>query len=777
MFCLKLFGGAALMSPEGPVTGRAVQRRRLALAALLAVARDRGMSRDKLVAYLWPEADAERGRHQLSDSVYRINQALNREAIVAAGDGLRLSAELPSDVAQFEEAIAKGDDEAAAALYTGPFLDGFFVQDSAELERWIDGERRRLAEECAGALERLAERAETGDDWRTAVRWWRRLAAHDPFSSRVALKLMRALERSGDRPAAIQHAGLHGRMLEHELGAPPDPEVTALARQMLVAPLSPPDPAAPGGTAPQRDPAPGEPRLIDPPSPPADPPSTPLPPGGKAGGIGRATPRRAWRLAAVAGVVGIALAVVFGRLHTTSRPSLPISTIAVLPFENLSADVEAEYLSDGITEEIGATLGRMEGLRIAAHTSAFSFKGQRVDVREVGRRLDVGAVLEGSVRKSGTRLRVTTRLVETAQGYQLWSETYERDFEDAFAMQQEIARTVAARLRGNLVNPAAPADTAAPDAESYDLYLKGRFAWHRRTAADLRSAVDLLQKAVARAPSWARAHAGLADAYAVSGFYEYIPPREAFPSAEQAARRALELDPGLAAPHATLGYVNLYYYWRWSAADEEFRRAIDLDPAYSTAHQWYGNYLTAMGRFDEAVEHMRQAQERDPLSLIANAALGWSYYYGRRYREAVAQFQRTLELYPDFELAHLWQGQALTQLGELDGAVREIQAAVRLSKGTPLTRSALAHVLAAAGRSDSARSVLAGLMGPGEHYVPSFEIAKAYLALGDPRQAMDWLERAHADRSHSMAFLGVDPQLDGLRKDDRFLALRGLVGQ
>jgi tetratricopeptide (TPR) repeat protein len=380
----------------------------------------------------------------------------------------------------------------------------------------------------------------------------------------------------------------------------------------------------------------------------------------------------------------------------------------------------------------------------------------------------------------GPRLRVVTRLVETTEGYQLWSETYERDFEDAFAVQQEIARQVGARLRGNLGTPlstAAVGRGAAPDAESYDLYLKGRYAWHRRTAASLLSAVDLLRRAVERAPGWARAHAGLADAYAVSGFYDYLPPREAFPAAERAARRALELDAGLGAAHATLGYVHLYYEWRWDAAEDEFRRAIALDPAYSTAHQWYANHLTAMGRFTEAVEHVREAQERDPLSLIANAALGWCFYYARDYRQAVAHFRRTLELNPDFELAHLWQGHALEQLGELEEAEREIERAVQLSKGTPLTRAALAHVLATSGRRDSARAVLAKLVDPDARYVPSFEIAKAFLALGDRGTALEWLERAREERAHSMAFLAVDPQLDRLQGDPQFEALRRRVGR
>jgi tetratricopeptide (TPR) repeat protein len=388
-------------------------------------------------------------------------------------------------------------------------------------------------------------------------------------------------------------------------------------------------------------------------------------------------------------------------------------------------------------------------------------------------------VLEGSVRKAGPRLRVTTRLVETAQGYQLWSETYERDFEDAFAVQQEIAGEVAARLRGNLggTDSAPRVPAGEPDAEAYDLYLKGRYAWHRRTAESLRSAVELLGRAVQRAPEWARAHAGLADAYAVSGFYDYIPPTEAFPAAERAARRALEIDAGLGAPHATLGYVHLYYEWRWEPAEREFRRAIELDPAYSTAHQWYGNFLTAMGRFPEAMQQMREAQERDPLSLIANAALCWTQYYAREFADAVASCRRTLELSADFELAHLWGGQALEQLGRTDEAVREIEEAVRLSKGTPLTRAALAHALARAGRLDSARAVLAELVKPGQSYVPSYEVAKAYIALRERRAALDWLERAHRERAHSMAFLAVDPQLDGLRGEPRFEALKLKVGR
>jgi tetratricopeptide (TPR) repeat protein len=382
------------------------------------------------------------------------------------------------------------------------------------------------------------------------------------------------------------------------------------------------------------------------------------------------------------------------------------------------------------------------------------------------------------VRKSGRTLRISAQLVSTTSGYDLWSGTYEREMDDVFAIQEEIARAIVAKLIGTLdaANRVGHADSSMRDPEAYDLYLKGRFAWHQRTPDGLRQAIDYFGRAVARATGYARAHVGLADAYAVSAFYDYLPPRVAYPQAERAARRAIALDPSLAAPHATLGYVLTYYYLDWPQAEQELERALAADATYSTAHQWYGNLLTVAARFAEAERALRAAQEADPLSLIAHAALGWSLYFAGKYDAALEQCRQTLALDDKFQLAHLWGGWALAEMGR-DGEAREwIQRAVRLSNGSALTRLALARELArsrVAAARDSARAIVGEIESRrtrGE-YMPAYEIAKVHLALGDRARALEWLGRAVDDRSHSRAFFEVDPQLAPLRTDARFAEL------
>jgi serine/threonine-protein kinase len=469
----------------------------------------------------------------------------------------------------------------------------------------------------------------------------------------------------------------------------------------------------------------------------------------------------------------------------TVSPTAARATIAVLPFVDHSPGGDQEYFSDGISEELIATLARVDGLRVASRSSAFAFKGRDVDVRTVGTRLGVATVLEGSVRRSGERLRITAQLVDVADGHTRWSEAYDRDAGDAFAIQQEIARAIAQTLRLRLVGGETPGDGKPhPDAEAYDLYLRGRhalyqrgrFAWHSRTEEGLRAAARYFEEAVAQSPDYARAHAGLADAWAVLGFYDYAPPRDAFPRAERAATRAIALDPRLAAPHATLGYAALYHRWDFARSEEAFRRAIALDPSYSTAHQWYGNLLTAAGRPADAVRALRRAQEADPLSLIATAALGWAMYHGGDQAGALEQFRQTLELNPDYVLAHLWRGWALQELDSLPAAVAAHRRAVALSNEGALFTAALARSLALAGERVEAESLLTRLEArAGGGYVPSYEVAKVHEALGRPERALDWLERAHRERSHSLVFLRVDPQLARLRGHPRFARLAARV--
>ena len=769
---LRLFGGISIESDGGPVTGRAVQRRRLALLALLAAARrgspsGGGVRRDKLIGLLWPSADEENGRRYLSDSTYRINQALRDEVITAAGDELRLDVKLlPTDLVDFEDALARGDHAAAVALYAGPFLDGFFLSDAPELERWAETERSRLAGEYSRAVETLGESATQRGARTEAVDWFRRLASHDRYNSRVAVRLMQALNDAGERGAAIQHARVHEMLMKQELELEPDPAVAALAERLRVEPpergseiaqragtrvADPVTPAVSESRSPEREPSRGRRRLS----------------------------RRA--MVVVAAVAGLGIALLASALFRGERDaSPPMGSIAVLPFANLSADPENEYFSDGMTEELIATLGAVEGLEVASRTSVFTYKNRQMDVREIGRQLGVDAVVEGSVRKSGGALRITAQLVSTRSGYRLWSAAFDRTVADVFAIQEELSRAIVARVTGSLLGPdirgaGRPAD---PDPTAYDLYLRGRFAWHQRTRDGLDRAIEHFSAAVARAPDYARAYVGLADAHAVSAFYDYRAPRDAYPKAEAAAQRALELDPAQAAAHATLGYVHTYYDLDWPRAEAEFQRAISLAPAYSTAHQWYANLLTVAGRFDEAEREMRLAQEADPLSLIANAALGWSFFLGGRYADAFEQCQRTVALNSNYELAHLWGGWALEALGRRDEARRWIGRAVELSHGSDLTRLALAHLLAGADASrDSARRIVDELVARANRgeYVPSYEVAKVHAVLGDRQAAMRWLERAVEERSHSRAYLRVDPQLTSLRGDPRFEALMARV--
>jgi len=802
---LKLLGGAYVDADEGgaPVTGRAVQRRRLALLALLVVRQPAGVSRDKLIAYLWPDADSDRGRHLLSDSIYRINQDLGSDTIIPAGDELKLDCKaIGCDVLEFETALAVHNFEHAVDVYAGPFLDGFFLSECVELERWIDRERDRLSREYLAALEAVAEDRGKAGDFAKAVEWWQKAAAQDPYNSRIALRLMQALAAAGNRPGAIQHAQIHGVLVRSDFGTEPDKALTEYAERLkqgidLPAKL----PASQGArtsesrqSTAREQPTPAAPCVPAVPVP--DRVSVPLVsfastaelPTRPAVGLRPRRPRAraAWTTAGA--LIGVA-ALAFVMRPRPSQPGRPseiavastdsVRSIAVLPFANLSTDPANEYFADGITDELTAALDRVPGLRVAARTSAYAYKGKPADIHEVADRLRVRSVVEGSVRKDGNRLRIAARLIDASSGYRLWSEEYEREMSDVLTVQAEIARAIATALQQRM----APEHERqferdiSRDPEAYELYLKGRYAWHRRTEESLREARVHFEQAVQRVPLYARAWSGLGDAYAVSAFYDYVPPREGYPKAEEAARRALSLDSMLAAPHATLGYVNLYYHWNWPVAEEEFQRAIRLAPEYSTAHQWFGNFLTAMGRFDEARAAFQRATEAEPLSLIAAAASGWSRYYARAYDEAEQHFARTLEMQPDYELAHLWRGQTYDVSGRSDLALRALTEAAKLSKRSSLTLAALAHALAVAGQRDSARHLVAEIEGRrSAQYVPPYEIAKVFIALGDTNLALDWFERAYRDRAHSMVFLKVDPQLAGMERNARYAALLVRVG-
>jgi DNA-binding SARP family transcriptional activator/TolB-like protein/Tfp pilus assembly protein PilF len=759
VFSLRLFGGVSIETPAGPLAGRATQRRRLALLALLATAR--ALSREKLIAWLWPDVESDRGRRLLSDSVYRINSALEADAIIATGDELRLDAGvLPSDVASFQAARAEGRHADAVALQTGPFLDGFFLDGAPEFEQWVTRERERLARACAASLETLAEAAAAAGAPSQAAEWWYRAAALDPLSPRVALRLMQALDAAGERAAALRHAHIHEVLFRDAVGADIDPAITDLAERLRHEPVRGDDIALPaaGAVTATSAAAAAAPALPET--------HAPLRP-----------ERGTSRLLNVAALLLLLLLAGWLTLRSGSAAETAASsrTVAVLSFVDRSPTGDHAYFASGIMEEVASALSRIEGLRVVAPAAAAA--GTDADIQQLGRRLGVETVLGGSVTRWGDSVRINARLIRVSDLSYLWSETYTSPVVSIFAIQDSISRAIGSTLLHRLVGRReAEGPATAAEVQAYNLYLKGRFAWHRRTQQSLAAAVEDLEQAVSIAPQYARAHAGLADAYAVEGFYDYRPPDDAFPRARTAALRALELDPLLAQAHSTLGYVNLYYEWNWDEAERAFARAIELDPGYSTAHQWQANYYTAMGRFREAEHAMRRAMELDPLSLIANGALGWVHYHAGDFTAAIEQCERTLELDSSFQLAWLWSGLAHERLGNHENAVRLIERALSLSPQSAITQAALAHAYAAAGRHGDARTLLYRVSASQPHYIPSFEVAKVHLALGDRDAALEWLERAYEQRSHSMAFLKVDPQLAALQTDARFRELLRRVG-
>lgn len=779
MFILKLLGGASLEGPDGPLTGKVSQRRPLAALALLAMHRRQGLARDKLAAMLWPESDGERARHRLSDTLYVINRELGGEAVTAVGDALRLAPErLTCDARAFEEAADAGGLEEAVRRYAGPFMDGFHLEANEDFEEWLTAERDRLRDVHARALERLAaERAARGDR-RGAVECWRTLAVGDPFNSHVACELASALALAGDRAGALQHLKAHESSLARELGIAPPAEVTALARTLRAAP-APAGSSAPSAS-PAHLPAGPAPTVPDPVRDVPEPPAAPGDRGTSSDDERRASASADWRPLVAAAVVLLGIAAVLAFRSSDAAPPPPSATavqaLAVLPFADLSPARDHEYLSDGVAEELSTRLGRIAGLKVAARTSAFAFKGTDTDVAAIGRALHVDALVEGSVRESDGQVRVAVRLVNARDGYQMWAATWTRSGQDVLALQDEIATGVLRALRPDGLGAPPSAPARAVDRQAYDHYLQGRYFWHQRSGESLLRAAAEFDRAVALAPDYAAAHSGLADAYAVLGFYDHLPPHDAFPRAKAAARRALDLDDQLAQAHASLGYVALYYDWQWPVAERELARAIELNPNYSVGHQWLANYYVARGRFDEAVAAMRRAQETDPLSLIASAALGWIHYYRRDFDAAVEQCRLTIGLSGTLEQAWLWGGQAHEAAGRPADALTMLNQAAALSKRSPIVLAALGRAHALAGEVSAARDIVAELQRGRPGYVPAYELAKLQLALGNRTEALALLERAHAERSHSLVFLAVDPQLDPLRSDPAFRALAARTG-
>jgi len=465
----------------------------------------------------------------------------------------------------------------------------------------------------------------------------------------------------------------------------------------------------------------------------------------------------------------------FTALNTASPARTSNKSIAVLPFDNLSRDPDNAYFCEGVQDEILTRLARVADLKVISRTSTQHFKSAPDNLPQIAKQLGVMNILEGSVQKANDQVRVNVQLTNALTDSHLWADTYDRKLIDIFAVESDIAKTIAETLQAKLTGSEKSSIAKKPtvNQEAYELYLKGRFFWNKRTGPDLQKAIDYFKQAVEKDQKYALAYAGLADAYVLLPPYGAASPSESFPQAEAAARKALELDDTLAEAHTSLGQFLLFYDLDFAGSTREFERAIALDPNYATAHHWYGGGPPlALGRFDRAITEGKRAVELDPLSLINNADLGWLYFNARRYNEAEAQARKTLEMDSRFYLAHYYLGEVLQFKGQLTEAIAEYKKAAELDDD-PFVLGLLTQAYAKLGQRDEALKMLGQLQQLAtRRYVTSYSFALVHIALGEKDKAIDWLERAYRDRAGpDIALIKVDPFLDPLRGDPRFEVL------
>jgi serine/threonine protein kinase/Tfp pilus assembly protein PilF len=455
-----------------------------------------------------------------------------------------------------------------------------------------------------------------------------------------------------------------------------------------------------------------------------------------------------------------------------ARAPLPNEkSIAVLPFENLSEEQSNAYFADGIQDEILTRLSKIADLKVISRTSTQRYKHTSQSPSQIAHQLGVANVLEGSVQKTNDQVRVNVQLITAANDTHLWAETYDRKLTDIFAVESDIATTIAKTLQARLTGAEKTAIAKHPTAnrEVYELYLKGRFFWNKRTAPDLRKAIEYFNQALDKDPGYAPAYAGLTDAYLILSQYGAASPADSLPQAIAAAKKAIELDDTLAEAHTSLACSLAYYDFDFEQSVKEFERAIQLNPNYATAHQWLSNgVLSALGQFERAIGEGKRAVELDPLSLVINTDLGQDFFYARRYDEAIAQLHKTIEMDPRFYFAHWVLGTALQLKGQLSEAVAEYSKAVELNDD-PSVLALLGQAYARAGQRDEAQKILLRLSEEAKsRYVQPYSFVLMYLALGDKERATDEMERAYRERDANVAQIRTDPMLDDLRGNSRF---------
>ena len=830
MFKLQTFGGLSLTQDGNPSERSVIQRRQLALLAAVATAGASGLSRDKLIGLMWPDRANDRARNLLDQALYATRRVCGQSAFITTQTALALNpAVISSDVGEFTDALSRHDPTAAVAIYSGPFLDGLLLADAADFERWASIERARFAREYSDCLESLASAAEERAQWQEAGRWWRRAVDAEPLSGRAARGLIESLARNGDRAGALEFARVHTTLIRQELGTDVDPSVATLVAAVRAGDALSPSRFHPGLTAgaqagsatgaasrarsPLTPTAASAPRtestsrsLGEPARSGASPASELLTSERyesqwtvdttrhtEAAADLRHASRSRWTILALMAltmIVAVGVGVAWWSEHRLVvedlTPALPPPSIAVLPFRNLGLSAADEYFSDGMTEELIAELSRLRGVRVVARTSSFAFKAKPMDVREIGRALNVTNILEGTVRRidageggRGARLRVTAELVDASTGYQVWAEQFDRPAGDVLAIQDEISASIMQSLQREFSGDVAHSAHPAPTPAAYDLYLRGRYAWHQRTAEGLHLAVELFRRAVRSDPTYAPAYAGLGATYAVLPLYD---PRaqasEMYSLADSAASRALVLDSTISEPFAVLGLIRARRY-DWRGAERAYRQALARNDNDATAHQWFGKALAHQGRLVEAEAEMRRALTLDPLSAVTRYNLGQVLYAQGRYDAAAAELNSALATAPTLRAAHATLGYVRLSQGRKAEAVREFELAAGPAAGRGNSDIAvLAYGFAATGQADSAAKLLAAALrgraaDPATATATSAaDLAIAFMALGQRDSAFAWLERARVEHDSDLQAFVASPILEPLHHDARYAELR-----
>lgn len=786
MIRLKVLGGAVLERDGTPLKGRAAQPRHLAVLAFLAACPRERATRDKLIAYLWPNHAVRRARHRLSVAIHVLRRGLGPDSLTTSSDAVALNPDvIETDLRAFTGAFGEGRLEDAVALYSGPFLDGFFVNGAPELERWVEARRAHVSGLYRGALERLiAEAGEVGDPG-AATEWWRRWSALDPYSTPVAVGLMRAMVAAGNIPGALRHARAHAAIVERELGIPADSEVLGLAAE-LVAEAGESGGVIPGverrallAAAPSREAEPDG---------PGRPTSTEaaLPTDG-----GARTPERRWaspsRLALVTAsglmLVGYAawrLGPERVRAEAAEGPS-----VAVLPFAVLNDGPGDGRLGESLAEDVRSTLRMVPGLRVRAGASSSSGAGTALgaeqplegpqDLRTLGRSLGVASVVDGTVSRDEEGIRVMARLLDVASGEVRWTERYDRPAQDENELCDELSLTIADALRLR-VAPYEPKEYTG-DQSAYDRFLQGVYAHRRFTNQDLWTALQFYREAYEKDPSFALAHAIAGNAF-IDLTILGLSPRVGLERARAQVLTALALDSTLAEGHAALGYIQIWGDRDFEAGERSLRRAIMLYPTLPQARNWYGFYaLYVRGWHEAGVSSVRRSLEVDPLNTARSRAVEWALYQAGRYDEVQEQARMTVSI--DAGVARSLRGTPLgesyRELGLYGDAIAEFEGAYPGPAGLP--SAGLAVTYARMGRAGEARAILQELESRAEDPGGStLDVARIYANLGEADRAFQWLDRTLEARPNQMLVIRVDPTLDPLRSDPRFERLARRLG-